>query len=572
MTVIRKKAMQITEAATFSNIDRVRDGIGDKLAFLIKGATMYITSLLFGFVYEWRLALVMCVFAPFTTFLMLKLSQKLDEATENELKGVGNAGAIAEESILGVRTVQSCNGQETMIRKYEDELSNGKKFGIQKSYWSGAITGFFYFLLFIMMGGSLLYGGHLMRIGIFTNPGDLFAVIFSNLIGTYLLGVVSPHLMVLLNARAAAATIYEVIDREPEIDAYDNSGKKLKELKGRVEFKNVRFSYPTRKEITVLKGIDLEADVGKVVALVGHRYIGWFLIALMHLFQRTPLDCSGCGKSTCIGLITRLYEADSGSVSIDGVDVKDLNIAWLRNVVGVVQQEPTLFNDTIEENLRLGNPDASMESMIEACKMANAHNFIMKLPKGYQTQIGDGGVQLSGGQKQRIAIARTLVRNPKILLLDEATSALDVQSEALVQASQNFRAKNIFVAHFSFYSNALNKASKGRTTIVIAHRLSTVKGADSIVVFDKGHIVEKGTHSELVRANGRYAELVKAQQFQDDDVNANDSIEELLEETFDEEVNSIADIRLIRGETPAASISRGSYAFVKATRESYRSS
>ncbi|VDK29693.1 unnamed protein product [Gongylonema pulchrum] len=208
------------------------------------------------------------------------------------------------------------------------------------------------------------------------------------LLGSYFLGVISPHLMVLLNARVAAGSIYQTIDR------------------------NVHFRYPTRKNVKVLNGLDLVVEPGQTVALVGH---------------------SGCGKSTLVGLITRLYEAESGTVTIDGYDVRHVNIEWLRNVVGVVQQEPVLFSDTIEANLKAGNSNASQQLIVEACRTANAHDFIKKLPHGYKTIIGEGGVQLSGGQKQRIAIARTLIRNPKILLLDEATSALDTHSEAIVQ-------------------------------------------------------------------------------------------------------------------------------------------
>ncbi|TMS33675.1 hypothetical protein L596_001387 [Steinernema carpocapsae] len=241
---------------------------------------------------------------------------------------------------------------------------------------------------------------------------------------------------------------------EPEIDSLDTNGCTLDKTDGLIEFQNVHFRYPTRPNVKILSGVSYRIEPGQSVALVGH---------------------SGCGKSTMIGLLLRYYEQESGSVTIDGVPVSDFNIQWLRNTVGVVSQEPVLFADTIEANLQMGKEGMSRADMVRVCQMANAHQFIMKLPEGYKTRIGEGGVQLSGGQKQRIAIARALARDPKILLLDEATSALDTESEHLVQT-------------------ALDKASDGRTTISIAHRLSTIRNCDKIFVFDHGDIVESGSH------------------------------------------------------------------------------
>uniref|UniRef100_U3I5L6 ATP binding cassette subfamily B member 1 n=1 Tax=Anas platyrhynchos platyrhynchos TaxID=8840 RepID=U3I5L6_ANAPP len=265
--------------------------------------------------------------------------------------------------------------------------------------------------------------------------------------------------------------------QEPQIDSYSETGYKPDHIKGNLEFQNVHFSYPSRPDVQILKGLNLKVNCGQTVALVGG---------------------SGCGKSTTVQLIQRFYDPKEGTITIDGQDIKTLNVRYLREIIGVVNQEPVLFATTIAENIRYGREDVTMEEIEKATKEANAYDFIMKLPKKFETVVGERGAQLSGGQKQRIAIARALVRNPKILLLDEATSALDTESESVVQA-------------------ALDKAREGRTTIVVAHRLSTVRNADLIAVFESGVITEEGNHFKLIERKGIYYKLVNMQTIEAED-------------------------------------------------------
>jgi ATP-binding cassette subfamily B (MDR/TAP) protein 1 len=266
-----------------------------------------------------------------------------------------------------------------------------------------------------------------------------------------------------------------LFDRKPEIDTWSPEGKEVPSMEGSIEFRDVHFRYPTRPEQPVLRGLELSVQPGQYVALVG---------------------ASGCGKSTTIAMLERFYDPLVGGVYVDGQEISSLNLNQYRNYLALVSQEPTLYQGTIRENILLGadkDPKDVPEKAIEqACKDANIYDFILSLPDGFNTIVGSKGSMLSGGQKQRVAIARALLRDPKILLLDEATSALDSESEKVVQA-------------------ALDHAAKGRTTIAVAHRLSTIQKADIIYVFDQGRIVESGTHSQLMHRRGRYFELVNLQ-------------------------------------------------------------
>ena len=269
------------------------------------------------------------------------------------------------------------------------------------------------------------------------------------------------------NALLAAARVFQLLDRKQKIDTNPAVGLKLNQVEGSLKIRQAEFSYPTRRDVQILNRLNLSIKTGESIALVGE---------------------SGCGKSTVIQLIQRLYDLDSGSLELQGTNIESLNLPYVRSKLGIVSQEPVLFDRSIAENIQYGDNEraVTMEEVIAAARKANIHEFVSALPEGYETRVGGKGSQLSGGQKQRVAIARVLVRNPRILLLDEATSALDTESEKVVQ-------------------DALDKAQMGRTSITIAHRLSTIMNVDQIYVIEKGEIVECGRHEELVGQGGSYS-------------------------------------------------------------------
>ncbi|KAG2231879.1 hypothetical protein INT48_006071 [Thamnidium elegans] len=454
-----------------SDTQIVQDGISEKFGQFVTLIGQFTAGFIVAFVKGWQMALVMLAILPLLIATGGTLAYFITKYTGLAQKSYAEAGSVAEQAFQSIRTVYSYTLQKRFTARYDVKLEDASRVGVKRAFSTGIGFGTFMFLQFSGFGLALWYGSSLVIEGRLTGP-NVFVVFLAMMMGTISFLKLPPNLSAVSNARGAAYKLYEIIDRVPDINSEAKDGLIPDTVRGSIEFKDVTFKYPTRPDLLILKGLNIKIEPGMTVAFVGP---------------------SGSGKSTTIQLVQRFYDALSGAVSLDGTNVKDLNVRWLRQQIGVVSQEPVLFNMTIRQNLLMGTQgDVSEKDIVSTCKEANCHTFISQLPQGYDTLVGEQGGMLSGGQKQRIAIARAILKNPTILLLDEATSALDTQSERLVQ-------------------NALDRASANRTTIVVAHRLSTIIKSDLIVVLDQGNIIEQGTHEQLIQVNGSYANLVRKQ-------------------------------------------------------------
>ncbi|XP_048881324.1 ATP-dependent translocase ABCB1 isoform X12 [Brienomyrus brachyistius] len=454
------------------DINTINEGLGEKICLFVQYFCAFIAGIIIGFINGWKLTLVVLAVSPLLAGSAAVWSKIVVTLISKELSAYAKAGAVAEEFLVAIRTVVAFNGQKKAVEKYESNLEEARNFGEKKAITINVAMGLTHFISLGMYALAFWYGTKLTV----DEPenysiGRVLTVFSAVRISALSLGRATPILESVARARGAAYEIYKTIDLPRPIDSSSKEGHKPETVKGDIEFKNIHFSYPSRKDVKILQGVNLVVPRGKTIALVG---------------------ASGCGKSTTIQLLQRFYDPDAGEITLDGHDIRTLNVKWLRENIGIVSQEPVLFATTIAENIRYGWENATDEDIERAVKEANAYEFISKLPDKMNTMVGERGAQLSGGQKQRIAIARALVKNPKILLLDEATSALDTQSESIVQA-------------------ALDKARAGRTTIIIAHRLSTIKTADIIAGFSDGVVTEQGTHSQLMALKGVYYSLVMQQ-------------------------------------------------------------
>lgn len=489
-------AGEITTRIT-ADTNLIQDGISEKTGLTLNSIATFIAAFVIGFVIYWKLTLILLSTVFAITLAMGSGSTFIINYTARTQEEYAKGGTIAEEVLSSIRNATAFNTQKKLARQYDTHLVEAEKWGRRLQMVLSVMLALMMTIVYLNYGLAFWQGSRFFVRHEVKNVGQILTILFAVMIGAFSLGHVAPNVKAFTSAVAAGRKIFAAIDRESPINPTSNHGKKLDSVQGTIELRHIKHIYPSRPEVVVMEDVNLLVPAGKQTALVG---------------------ASGSGKSTIVGLVERFYDPVGGEVLLDGVNIQELNVHWLRQQISLVQQEPVLFATTIYENIRYGLlgtdhehlPKDKVTEIIEnAAKMANAHDFICSLPEGYETHVGERGFLLSGGQKQRVAIARAVVSDPKILLLDEATSALDTKSEGVVQA-------------------ALDKASQGRTTIVIAHRLSTIKNVDNIVVMQNGRIVEQGKHGELLDKKGAYYHLVEAQRIASERQSDDEEEEEII--------------------------------------------
>lgn len=481
-----------------TNGNRINQGIAEKLYTCVQGISLFISGFVVALAVQWKLALIVMSIIP-AIFLITGVCIGLDAPIEARITKIySQAGTLAQDAISSIKTIHAFGAHQKIVERYDKYLQTAHKEGNKKSVIYGVL---FSGQTFLVMSGTALafwQGFRMFQSGEIGNVGTVFTVVLSVTLGATATLLIFPQIQAFTNASSAAGELFSIIDKTSTLDPLSTEGLQPETCAGEISIHDLRFAYPTRPTAQVLQGLSLSIPAGKTTALVGP---------------------SGCGKSTLVGLLERWYQPASGQILLDGRDIADYNIKWLRSNIRLIQQEPTLFQGTIYQNIAKGligdqqslPEEKQMEMIQAACKASNAHDFIEQLPDGYHTQVGERASMLSGGQRQRIAIARSIVSDPKILLFDEATSALDPRAEKVVQS-------------------ALNRVSVNKTTLIIAHKLATVMAADNIVVMTNGQIHEQGPHHELLERDGLYAAMVRAQ-----DLGTNAKDEEIREELVEAE-------------------------------------
>nr|ASM90226.1 ABC transporter ATP-binding protein [Sesuvium portulacastrum] len=455
----------------------VKSLVADRVSLLVQTISSVTIAMVMGLVIAWKLALVMIAVQPLTIVCFYTRKVLLSSITTNFIKAQHQSTQIAIEAVYNHRIVTSYGCLGKVLELFDETQNEPRKQGRKKSWLAGIGMGSAQGLTFMCWALEFWFGGKLVEMKQIS-AGDVFKTFFVLVSTGKVIAEAGSMTSDLAKGSTAVASVFKILDRHSQIpissssqDGDSSSGTKLESITGRIELRRVDFAYPTRPEIPILRQFSLEVKAGTSVGLVGK---------------------SGCGKSTVIALIQRFYDVDRGTVKIDGVDIRELDVVWYRRHMALVSQDPVIYSGTIRDNIVLGKVDASENEVVEAARAANAHEFISSLKEGYQTECGERGLQLSGGQKQRLAIARAILRNPKILLLDEATSALDLHSERLVQ-------------------EALDRVMVRRTTVVVAHRLNTIKNLDTIAFVEDGKVVERGTYTQLKHKRGAFFNLANLQ-------------------------------------------------------------
>lgn len=450
-----------------NDVNLIQQTVSDAVTSLMKDSLLIVALTCVILYMNWKLALVAFFVFPLALYPIVVFGRKMRKVSTDSQVTMGTLSSLLQETISGTRIVKAFGMEEYEGKRFAKENENLFRLFMKTASIRALSSPFIEFLGHVGVAAIVLYGGYQVILGNST-PGTFFSFMTALILLYEPVKRLSNVNNTVQQGIAAAARVFEILDTEPEI--VDRPGAvELPPMKESIEIRNVDFSYGD--DPAVLKNIDLTIRAGEIVAFVG---------------------MSGVGKSTLMNLIPRFHDVTKGSITIDGTDIRDVTVRSLRDQIGIVTQQVILFNDTVRNNIAYGNIAKTEQEIIRAAKAARAHQFIMKLPQGYDTIIGEQGVRLSGGERQRISIARSILKNAPILILDEATSSLDTDSEKEVQA-------------------ALENLMKGRTTLVVAHRLSTISNADRIVVLYDGTIVEEGTHNQLIKKRGEYHRLFTLQ-------------------------------------------------------------